>query len=153
MGAKSIYSLLVVGTIALMVLFFSFNPSYEKSLEAKYYYVIGEYKRAHALAKESATLDAYNKMAITIVSQSERAIRYVEFIEEAELYLVRIEKIAKKEGITPAERAKISIMCQVILGKYSKLSATIITDEDLVHKAQEHEKTFKNLYEKVSKSL
>ena len=153
MGAKSIYSLLVVGTIALMVLFFSFNSSYEKSLEAKYYYVIGEYKLAHTLAKESASLDTYNKMAITIISQSERAIRYVEFIDEAELYMTRIEKIAKKEGITPAERAKISIMCQIILEKYAKLSASVITDEELVHKAKEQEKTFKNLYEKVSKNL
>ena len=39
--------------IIFMGLYFFLHPSYQKSLQAKYYYEIGDYKEALELAKES----------------------------------------------------------------------------------------------------
>jgi len=150
MGPRTTYGLIAFAMILLMVLFFSFNPSYEKSVEAKYYYMIGEYKQAYTLALESSKIDTYNKMAITILSQSERALKFVVFIDEAKLYMQRIEVIAEKEGVTTADRAKIKIMCQIILEKYEKLSASVITDKELVQEALMYRNKFEKLYEKIT---
>ena len=51
--------LFVVALILLgsMALYFLTHPSYERSLEAKFYYNIGDYKQAYLLAKEAFEID------------------------------------------------------------------------------------------------
>lgn len=135
--------------IIFMGLYFFFHPSYEKSIEAKYYYEIGDYKEALVLAKESFNIDKYNRMSSTIMAQSLIALKYVDYIEDAKKYLEQINTIAIHEYISDADKAKIRLMCEIMLGSYKKLAPSVITDKDLVRDAAKFHKKFESLLEKV----
>jgi hypothetical protein len=69
--------------LLFMIVFFVVNPSYEKSIEAKYYYEIGDYKEAQRLAKEAFSLDVYNRMSSTVMAQSAIAMEYLSYNRDA----------------------------------------------------------------------
>ncbi|MCK9491129.1 MAG: hypothetical protein M0Q24_03480 [Sulfurimonas sp.] len=137
--------------IFLMALYFLINPSYEKSLKAKYYYEIGEYKEALVFAKEAFSMDIYNRMASTVMAQSITSLKYVSYNEDARAYMQDINKIATHEVISNADRAKIRTICEIMLSAYKKLAPSVVTDEKLVSQAAKYHKDFEKLLEKVSK--
>ncbi|MDY0232391.1 MAG: hypothetical protein RBS11_00035 [Sulfurimonas sp.] len=134
-----------------MALYFLINPSYEKSLKAKYYYEIGEYKEALFYAKEAFSMDIYNRMASTVMAQSITSLKYVSYIEDARAYMQDINKIATHEVISNADRAKIRTICEIMISSYKKLAPSVVTDENLVNQAATYNKDFEKLLEKVNK--
>ncbi len=137
--------------LLLMALYFLINPSYEKSLKAKYYYEIGEYKEALFYAKEAFSMDIYNRMASTVMAQSITSLKYVSYIEDARAYMQDINKIATHDVISDGDRAKIRTICEIMLSSYKKLAPSVVTDEKLVKQAATYHKDFEKLLEKVSK--
>ncbi len=136
----------------IMALYFLINPSYEKSLRAKYYYETGEYAEAYNLAKEAFDIDAYNRMAATVMAQSQTSLKYKNYIDDAKKYMNSIDEIAKHKQISDADKAKIKMMCNIMLGSYIKLAPSVITDEELVQEAAAYHAKFEKLLEKVTKN-
>jgi tetratricopeptide (TPR) repeat protein len=110
-----------------MAIYFMMNPSYQKSLQAKYYYEIGEYEEALSLANESFSMDLYNRMSSTIKAQSIISLKYVKYIKESEKYFKEINKIAIHDVISDAHKAKIRLMCEIMVNSYVKLAPSVIT--------------------------
>ncbi|EQB39855.1 hypothetical protein M947_04560 [Sulfurimonas hongkongensis] len=137
--------------LLFMALYFLINPSYEKSLKAKYYYEIGEYKEALVFAKEAFSMDIYNRMASTVMAQSITSLKYVTYIEEARAFMQDINKIATHEVISNADKAKIRTICEIMISSYKKLAPSVVTDKELVKQAAKYHKDFEKLLEKVSK--
>lgn len=136
----------------IMALYFLINPSYEKSLRAKYYYETGEYAEAYNLAKEAFDIDLYNRMAATVMAQSQTSLKYKNYIDDAKKYMKGIDEIAKHKQISDADKAKIKMMCNIMLGSYVKLAPSVITDEELVQEAAAYHAKFEKLLEKVTKN-
>lgn len=136
--------------IFVMVVYFISNPSYEKSLQAKYYYETGDYKEAYALAKEAFGMDVYNRMASTIMAQSTTSLKYVNFIEEAKKYKEEINTIATHETISDADRAKIKMICNIMIAEYIKLAPSVVTDDELQIQSAKYNDEFEKLLDKVT---
>jgi len=134
-----------------MFIYFLVNPSYEKSLEAKYYYETGSYEKAYELAKEAFSMDVYNRMASTIMAQSQTSLKYVKYIQQAKEYMRSINEIAAKKSISDADRAKMKLMSEVMVDSYVKLAPSVVTDKALVQEAAEYHKSFEKLLEKVNR--
>jgi tetratricopeptide (TPR) repeat protein len=132
--------------------YFIANPSYEKSLRAKYYYETGEYKEAYTLAKEAFSLDLYNRMAATIMTQSQTSLKYVSYIDDAKKYMKIIDEIARKESILDADKAKMKMICEIMISAYIKLAPSVVTDDELVEQAAEYYGKFEKLLEKINRS-
>lgn len=150
MNVKVLFPVILVGFLVIMGGYFLANPSYEKSLRAKYYYEIGEYKEALLLAKEAFGEDSYNRMAATVMAQSLTAMKYVTYLEDAKKYKKELDAIALHEMITQADKAKIRLICSIMTSSYKKLAPSIITDKKLVEDAAQYNKEFENLFEKVT---
>ena len=143
-----IFFLIAFVFLSSMVIYFTINPSYEKSLEAKFYFETGDYKEAYTLAKEAFEIDHYNKMATTIMTQSQYALRYINYIEDAKRYIREIEQIASKE-ITEAQRAKIRTIASIMVESYNKLAPSVVVDKKLILEAKEYYEKFQQLYKKA----
>ncbi len=151
MKAKILIPLIALGLIVVMVVYFLINPSYEKSLEAKYYYETGNYEKAYELANEAFSMDVYNRMASTIMAQSKTSLKYVKYVQQAKKYMQQINDIAAKQSISDADRAKIKLMSEVMVDSYVKLAPSVITDKALVQEAAQYHKSFEKLLEKVNR--
>lgn len=151
MKNKIYIPLFAIFLLSIMVIYFLVNPSYEKSLKAKYYYEIAEYERAYSLAKEAFSIDIYNRMASTIMTQSQTSLKYVRYIEDAKKYMLVIDEIATHERISEGDRAKIRMICNVMIGAYVKLAPSVITDDALIKESAEYYSKFEKLFEKVNK--
>ena len=151
MNTKYMFSFIALGLVTFMGLYFLVNPSYQKSLEAKYYYEVGEYDSAYTLASEAFSLDIYNRMAATVMAQSKTSLKYVAYINQAKKFLEEINEIAKAETISDASRAKIKMMSEIMVDSYLKLAPSIITDTELVAHAAKYHDDFEKLLAKVTK--
>ena len=151
MNSKIALPVIAISLLLIMGGYFLVNPSYQKSIQAKYYFEMGEYNEAYTLANEAFSLDVYNRMASTVMAQSKTSLRYVKYIDMAKGYMVKINKIAKHESITDADKAKIRLMCQIVIDSYVKLAPSVITDTELVKEAASYNKNFEQLLEKVNK--
>lgn len=149
MNSKFLFPLIAFGTVGFMAVYFIINPSYQKSIQAKYYFEMADYKEAYSLANEAFSLDVYNRMASTIMAQSKTSLLYVDYIEQAKQYMLEINNIAKKEEISTADRARIKIMSEIVVDSYVKLAPSIITDKELVKTAAYHHDEFEKLLDKV----
>ncbi len=149
MNIKILLPAIAIGFLLLMGVYVLVNPSYEKSIEAKYHYEMGHYKEAYALASEAFSLDVYNRMASTIMAQSTTSLKYVVYIDQAKEYMKEINAIASQENITDAQRAKIKVMSQIVVDSYVKLAPSVITDKELVEEAAKYHSNFEKLLEKV----
>jgi hypothetical protein len=136
----------------IMAIYFFVNPSYEKSLKAKYYYEIAEYEKAYSLAKEAFSLDVYNRMAATVMTQSQTSLKYVAYIKDAKKYMLIIDEIATHENISDADRAKIRMISNVMISAYVKLAPSVVTDEALIKESAQFYSKFEKLLEKVNKN-
>lgn len=151
MNIKVTIIFLSLATIAFMALYFFFNPSYQKSLQAKYYFEVGEYDEAYSNAKEAFGLDSYNRMAATIMAQSLTSLKYVEYIQEAKDYMKQINEIVNKESIEDSDKAKIRTICKIMKSSYIKLAPSVVTDKELVENAAYYHAGFEQLLEKVDR--
>ena len=151
MKPKVLIPVLATFFLFIMGMYFLVNPSYEKSLKAKYYYEIGDYREAYSLAKEAFSLDVYNRMAATIMAQSKTSLKYTSYIEDAKKYMLEIDEIAKHENIIDADRAKIKLICKIMLSAYIKLAPSVITDDELVRESARYHDGFEKLLEKVNR--
>jgi tetratricopeptide (TPR) repeat protein len=151
MKAKILIPLVALGLITSMAVYFLVNPSYTKSLEAKYYFEMGEYQKAYELANEAFSQDVYNRMASTIMAQSKTSMKYAKYVSQAKEYLKEINNIAAKESISDADRAKIKMMSEIMVDSYQKLAPSVITDDALVQEAARYHKNFEQLLEKVNR--
>ncbi len=141
-------SLVVIAILFLLFggFYFITDSSYQDSFEARFYYAIGNYAKAYELAKKAYKQDSYNKMAFTVLTQSKIATQYVDFINQGNEYFDKINKISSKKEYSEADRARIKIMCEIILGDYKKLSPTKLTNADLINEAKKINDKFKQLY-------
>ena len=156
--AKSIkrykyWTLVTLLLLTVMGAYFAFNPSYEKSIESKFYYSMGNYEKAYLLSSEAYALEPYNRMARSVMVQSQYALRYVHYNKEAKEYLELIGSYADQEKITVREQMRIKMMCDIMIEKHEKMQPTILIDEDLVQEAQENYEKFKKLHANLIKVL
>ncbi|WP_456485914.1 hypothetical protein [Hydrogenimonas sp.] len=145
------YALLASMLLISMAIFAWTNPSYEKAFEAKWHYFLGEYDKAYDLAKEAYDLDRYNRMAFTIMTQTDVARKYLDYIEEGQRYLNIIEKIADHPPISEADKIRIKMICEVMMGRYAMLKPTKLTDKKLIDEARAMYERFKTIYDSIFK--
>ena len=153
MNNKILIPLIALSIMLIMGVFFIVNPSYEKSIKAKYYYEMGNYQEALVLSKESFSLDVYNRMAATIMAQSITSLKYVKYIELGKRYMKDINEIATHEFISDADRSKIRLICEIMIGSYIKLAPSVITDDKLIEDSAIYYKKFEKLLEKVNRKI
>ncbi len=151
MNNKLFFPFLALFLLLAMGAYFLLNPSYEKSIQAKYYYETGSYKEAYVLANEAFSVDIYNRMASTIMAQSKTALKYADYINTAKNYMKEINEIATHETISAPEKAKIRMMCEIMVDSYVKLAPSVITNIELVDEATLYYKDFEKLLEKVNR--
>ena len=151
MNNKILVALIALSMILIMGIYFLINPSYQKSIQAKYYFEMGDYKQALVLAKESFAMDVYNRMSSTIMAQSVTALKYVEYVENGKTYMKQINEIATHESISDADKAKIKIICEIMVDSYVKLAPSVITDKELVAQAANYHANFEKLLAKVTR--
>ena len=152
MRSRISYLVFAVLLLGGMALFAWTNPSYQKAFEAKWYYFMGDYDEAYRLAKEAYDEDPYNRMALTVMTRSEVAQKYLDYIHEGEAYLRRIEEIAAHEPVKEADRIRIKLMCEVMMERFDRLaSSSRLTDEALVERARSIYREFRELYDSLFK--
>lgn len=151
MSVKLSIVLVAVGLIFTMGIYFLLNPSYERSLLAKYHYEMGEYSEAYTLANEAFSMDIYNRMAATIMAQSKISMKYEKYVKDAKKYMKEINEIANHDEISEADKAKIRTICEIMKSSYIKLAPSVITDKELVDEVRGYYKEFESLHEKVDK--
>jgi len=127
-------------------LYYFLNDSYRYSLEAKAYFELGEYEKAEKLANKAYELDKYNRMAFTIITQTKIAQTWKKFIKDSNNYLFDIESISNKEIITKADKIRIKMMLEVIMGEYKNLPHSKLLDKELEKKAKKNYIKAKELY-------
>jgi hypothetical protein len=152
MNNKLLIPIIALSMLVVMGVYFLVTPSYQKSIQAKYYFEIGDYKQALVLAKESFSMDVYNRMSSTIMAQSITALKYVEYIEDGKKYMLVINEIAKHDVLSDADKSKIKIICEIMVDSYVKLAPSVITDKELVTQAAEYHDNFEKLLEKVTRN-
>jgi len=146
---KWLFNTVLVLVIMMALFFFGFTDSYKLSLKAKMKYVTGEYAQARVLAKEAFDLDPYNRMAISILSQSKISATMADYLQDAKKYLAKIETLTAKEDFSRRDKTKIKMMCEVMIGRYAKLNPTVMTDKALYEACTENFQNFKKIYEKL----
>lgn len=151
MKTKLLLPAIAFGLLLFMAIYFLLNPSYQKSIEAKYYYEVGEYQEAYTLANEAFSMDVYNRMASTIMAQSKTSLKYVAYINQAKEYMKVINEMASHESISDAERAKIKMMSEIVVNSYAKLAPSVVTDTQLVQDAATYHANFEKLLAKVTR--
>ncbi|MFT5659936.1 MAG: hypothetical protein ACI9TV_000569 [Sulfurimonas sp.] len=151
MSSKLMVPVVALSIMLLMGIYFLVNPSYEKSIKAKYYFETGKYKEALVLSREAFSEDQYNRMAATVMAQSITSLKYVKYINMGKSYITQIDKIAQHKYISDADKAKIRIICEIMIASYIKLAPSVITDDKLVEDSAYYYQKFEKLLEKVIK--
>ena len=86
------------------------------------------------------------------MTQSQTSLKYVSYIDDAKKYMRIIDDIARKESISDADKAKMKMMCEIMISAYIKLAPSVVTDEELVEQAKEYYNKFEKLLEKINRS-
>ena len=131
------------------VYFFSFNSSYQNSIQARIYYFLGNYESAYNLAKEAYEQDSYNKMANTVMTQSAISKEYEAYIKQGNEYFTKIDEISSKEDYIEADKLRVKMMCEIMIESYNELAPSTLTDESLQLSSQKMQKKFIQLYEEL----
>lgn len=139
----------VILILASGIFFFITSSSYQKSLQARVNYFLGDYKSAYMYAQKAYKEDKYNKMAFSVLIQSEIALKYVEYIKRGKEYFDKINAISSKNKITKADKSRIVLMCEVMMGEYKNLTASLLTDEKLKENAKMTYKKFKEIHNEL----
>jgi len=147
--SKRVFLLFFTLAIALLFVFLVLNPSYRKSVEARFLLFNEEYEDALRLAKEGYVLDPYNKMSISVINSAAGAIEYISYIEQSKEYLNSIILIANSKTISDEDRKRVRMMCEYMIERYDILRNTRTADIGLRTEAKEQYEKFKEIYEEV----
>ena len=121
---------------ALFISFVTLSPSYKNALKAKFYYETGDYETAYKLSKSAYNKDIYNKLAHTVMVQSEISQKYALYIARSNDYLEKIPKISKSGKVSKVKLDKIRKMCVIAVSYYDLLKPSNLTDPDLQKEAK-----------------
>lgn len=144
------YVILFAGVLLVGSFYYiTLNSSYKNSIQARVYYFLGNYESAYALAEKAYASDHYNKMAFSVMVQSKISKKFTSYIEEGNAYLKKIDEISSKENFSEADRIRIKMMCEIMIGSYDELVPTVLTDKVLVENSQKMQKKFKQLFEEL----
>lgn len=147
---KRVFIFGFVITLCAAFLFLFLNPSYQKSITAKYELYSGNYKDAYREAREAAVLDPYNKMAISVINQSGSALEYERYIKDAKTYLNDIVTIANSKSINADDRFMARLICEVMIDRFDLLRQRKYTpDTELYNEAKDYYEKFKEIYKKA----
>jgi tetratricopeptide (TPR) repeat protein len=135
--------------IFLVILFFGFSDSYKYSLEAKVKYAMGNYEEAMELAKKAFDLDPYNKMSFSILAQSKISIKFLDYIKDGQDYLSQIDFISKKSNLQKSDKIKIRMICEVMIGRFKRLTPTVLNDKLLYENIQNIYNDFVKIYDNI----
>ncbi|WP_299030307.1 hypothetical protein [uncultured Campylobacter sp.] len=149
MSSKTV--ILIIGALlaAIFVSFVTLSPSYKNALGAKFYYETGDYETAYKLSKSAYHKDIYNKLAHTVMVQSEISQKYALYIARSNGYLENIQKISKSGKVSKVNLDKIRMMCDIAVSDYAELKPSNLTDSDL----QEEAKRIKDKFLTLQKEL
>ena len=149
MSSKTV--ILIIGALlaAIFVSFVTLSPSYKNALGAKFYYEMGDYETAYKLSKSAYHKDIYNKLAQTVMVQSEISQKYALYIARSNGYLENIQKISKSGKVSKVNLDKIRMMCDIAVSDYAELKPSNLTDSDL----QEEAKRIKDKFLTLQKEL
>ena len=149
MSSKTV--ILIIGALlaAIFVSFVTLSPSYKNALGAKFYYEMGDYETAYKLSKSAYHKDIYNKLAHTVMVQSEISQKYATYIARSNGYLENIQKISKSGKVSKVNLDKIRMMCDIAVSDYAELKPSNLTDSDL----QEEAKRIKDKFLTLQKEL
>jgi hypothetical protein len=114
--------LLLLVLILAVYFYFIFDKSYMLSSEAKRYYAAEEYEEASELAQKAYDLNQYNRMAFTILVQSEESLKWRKYIDETSKYLAFIEEVSYKKKIERSDLLRIKIICEIAVANHEKLN-------------------------------
>jgi tetratricopeptide (TPR) repeat protein len=142
-----------IAILGITALYFYLNPSYRKSFEARYYYSMGDYAQALQLSRDAFTLNSYNRMASTMMTQSKISLQYLNYIDQAQEYMKQIALIARHKQLSSADKAKMKMMSEVVIGSYKHLSPSVMTNKELVRRATFYFDEFTRLHAKVTASI
>ena len=136
MSSKAV--ILIIGALlaAIFVPFVTLSPSYKNALGAKFYYEMGDYETAYKLSKSAYHKDIYNKLAHTVMVQSEISQKYALYIARSNGYLENIQKISKSGKVSKVNLDKIRMMCDIAVSDYAELKPSNLTDSDLQEEAK-----------------
>ena len=136
MSSKTV--ILIIGALlaAIFVSFVTLSPSYKNALGAKFYYEMGDYETAYKLSKSAYHKDIYNKLAHTVMVQSEISQKYALYIAHSNGYLENIQKISKSGKVSKVNLDKIRMMCDIAVSDYAELKPSNLTDSDLQEEAK-----------------
>lgn len=113
--------LLVILSIAVYF-YYIFDKSYVLSSEAKKYYKAGDFKEASELAQKAYDLNIYNRMAFTVLVQSQESMKWKKYIDETTKYLAFIESVSYKETVSRSDLIRIKMICEISIANYEKLN-------------------------------
>jgi len=113
--------LLLICAIAVYF-YYIFDKSYILSAEAKKYYAAGDFKEASELAQKAYELNSYNRMAFTVLVQSQESLKWKKYIEETRKYLTFIEGVSYKENISKGDLVRIKMICEISIANHEKLN-------------------------------
>ena len=149
MSSKTV--VLSIGALlaASFISFITLSPSYKNALGAKFYYETGDYETAYKLSSSAYHKDVYNKLAHTVMVQSEISQKYAIYIARSNGYLENIQKISKSGKISKANLDKIRMMCDIAVSDYKELKPSNLTDPSL----QEEAKIIKDKFLTLQKEL
>jgi len=139
---KSKFSLIIAAIFILFAaIFFSANKPYRLAFEAKFYYQTGDFKKAFELSSEAMSLDAYNKMAATLVNQSRNSLKFRSYLDDGERYASMIKKMSLTQ-ILPADKKRILLMCDVMIEGYGELPNSPLVGRELKNDAKNMKENF-----------
>ena len=139
--------------VTVSAVYFLMSHSYQLSLEAKVHYHLGNYKKAQQIASTAYAENSYNRMAATVMTQSNLALEYVLYNQEAQEYLEKIKLISKQKYIEKADKIRMKFMADIMIELFPKLTPTVVIDEDLKKQSQAYVQEFEKIREKIIQSL
>lgn len=134
MFSRLLAVLIFIAFVCFGAFFLYFNKSYELSFKAKFYYSISNYQKAYELAKQAYELDWKNKMADGVLKQSILALEYESYLGLALDYKNRI-KAMSEAGISKADKARIELMCDVMINSFLNLKTSATLPSELSKRA------------------
>ena len=149
MSSKTVILIIGARLAAIFVSFVTLSPSYKNALGAKFYYEMGDYETAYKLSKSAYHKDIYNKLAHTVMVQSEISQKYALYIARSNGYLENIQKISKSGKVSKVNLDKIRMMCDIAVSDYTELKPSNLTDLGLQEEAKQIRDKFLTLQKEL----
>ena len=136
--------------VVSMFLYFILNSSYHKSIQAKYYFVLGDYENAYLYANSAYEQENYNLMAYTIKQQSSISLGILKYINQAKEYFNKINEISLQQYLSITDKKRMKVYARIVVEGYDTLNYTALTDKDLLKEALKLRNEFDKLLQELS---